>query len=218
MWDKSCGYPYHFSCATPTDPGHFLGPVPGSSYGYETRVTPGDIGGLIEIRNWATNEGDDINGRWLQIFALPDATLRQNPYVLFAHGEGAQIEPDVLASFAHSVIHDRNGPQDVRCAALYPSETPSISVTPSISSTPSPTTAPAQSPTATSEQAPDVANTVTATVTVTVRIVTVTETVTAVAPRGGVGAQSSGAATNQRPLAALLAAVICMLLADLLIV
>ena len=126
MWDKTCGYPYHYSCATDADhPSVMLTTMPGIT-GYGFRLTPsaGDNGAVITINDWASHPLDEVNGRWVQVFVIPIATLNADPYLLFAHGEGVQIATTVTDLYPHSVIFDRNGPQDPRCAAFYPPPPP----------------------------------------------------------------------------------------------
>jgi hypothetical protein len=165
--------------------------------GYGFRLTPsvGDNGAVITISDWASHPLDEVNGRWVQVFVIPIATLNADPYVLFAHGEGAQIETAVTDLYPHSVIFDRNGPQDPRCAAFYPPPTPiEVTILPvptlplttnlSDSNSPSPTMEP-------------IFITVTSTVTVT-ETVTVSPTPSPPPTNAILNGQTSGA-TSSRP-------------------
>ena len=129
MWDKTCGYPYHYSCATSESPSVMLTTMPGATgLGFALTPSVGDPGAVITINNWASHPLDEVNGRWVQVFVIPIAVLNENPWVLFAHGEGAQIETAVTDLYAHSAILDRNGPQDARCAAFFPPPQTAIEV------------------------------------------------------------------------------------------
>ena len=144
FWDKTCGYPFHYECgANAATSGTVL---LGNAQGERGHGFPVNAQGRFNISNWATTLPEDVNAHFLQVFIIPKNTLEQTPYFLYAHGEGEQIDPAVLASTLHSAVIDKTLPLNPICASLSPSSSPSASSTPSAaaaSASNSPTKAPA---------------------------------------------------------------------------
>jgi hypothetical protein len=126
FWDKTCGYPYHYECGPDTDtPGTIL---LGNAVGARGHGFPIAADGRFTISNWATALPEDTNAHFLQVFVLLKTALEANPYFLYAHGEGAQIEPEVIAVTLHSAVIDKVRPPHgdaVRGSLTHPLPLPS---------------------------------------------------------------------------------------------
>ena len=195
-WDKTCGYPFHYECGpnAATQGTLLLGDAQGAlGHGF-----PIDARGRFNISMWATTLPEDVNAHFLQVFVVLKAALEATPYFLYAHGEGAQIDPAALAATLHSDVIDKTVPLNALCASLSPSS----SASPSNSAAASPSSSPSAAP---APLAVDVDPLGATTLTVTV---TVTEAATA--PPNVKQQLTSGAAAKT---AAVLAAAVALVAA-----
>jgi len=115
FWDKSCGYDFHMSCP-PDAPQVLLGAGAGAVKGFPNQATTTAGAFVSTIVGWATTHPEDDNARYARAILVPRAIIEATPYLLFAHGEGEPVAPELLALYLNSAIVDRTAPADAACA------------------------------------------------------------------------------------------------------